>query len=55
VISREATQTKTKLDIKSPTVDEKAVIEVLMLMHPKLTKLLKLKDNIKYIDAVRMR
>eukprot|EP00802_Teleaulax_amphioxeia_P005221 Tamp_05225.p1 GENE.Tamp_05225~~Tamp_05225.p1 ORF type:complete len:853 (-),score=257.60 Tamp_05225:475-2967(-) len=52
VISREATQTKIKLDIKTPAIDEKAVVEVLRLMHPKLTKLLKLKEDIKYIDAV---
>jgi len=28
VISREATQTKIKLDIKTPAIDEKAVVEV---------------------------
>ena len=52
VISREATQVKMKMDIKPPVIDEKAVRHVLELLHPKLVKLLKLKESVKYIDAV---
>ena len=52
-ISRDATQMKVKLDVRSPTTDEKGVVCVLELLHPKLTKLLKLKESIKYIEAVK--
>eukprot|EP00277_Geminigera_cryophila_P048116 CAMPEP_0173088656 /NCGR_PEP_ID=MMETSP1102-20130122/25151_1 /TAXON_ID=49646 /ORGANISM="Geminigera sp., Strain Caron Lab Isolate" /LENGTH=812 /DNA_ID=CAMNT_0013971775 /DNA_START=73 /DNA_END=2511 /DNA_ORIENTATION=+ len=52
VISREATQSKMKIDIKTPIIDEKAVLHVLELLHPKLMTLLKLKESIKYIEAV---
>jgi len=52
VISREATQSKMKIDIKAPIIDEKAVLYVLELLHPKLMSLLKLKESIKYIEAV---
>ena len=40
------------MDIKPPVIDEKAVRHVLELLHPKLVKLLKLKESVKYIDAV---
>ena len=52
-ISRDATQMKVKLDVRSPTTDEKGVVCVLEMLHPKLTKLLKLKESIKYIEAVK--
>mmetsp|Transcript_5636 Transcript_5636/g.11401 ORF Transcript_5636/g.11401 Transcript_5636/m.11401 type:complete len:207 (-) Transcript_5636:89-709(-) len=52
VISKEAATTKTKLDVKAPVINEASVLHVLQLLHPKLEKLLKLKERVKFIGAL---
>jgi len=52
VISKEAATTKTKLDVKAPVINEASVLHVLQLLHPKLEKLLKLKERVKFITAL---
>uniref|UniRef100_A0A7S0HYF4 Bardet-Biedl syndrome 7 protein homolog n=1 Tax=Hanusia phi TaxID=3032 RepID=A0A7S0HYF4_9CRYP len=52
VISKEANSAKVKLDVKAPVFDDSCVMQLLKLLHPKVNKLLKLKENYLCLEAL---
>mmetsp|Transcript_13405 Transcript_13405/g.37079 ORF Transcript_13405/g.37079 Transcript_13405/m.37079 type:complete len:278 (+) Transcript_13405:132-965(+) len=51
-IAREVSRLGIKLDVRAPNIDEKCVMHMLRAMHPRLERLMRLKERARYLDAL---